>query len=339
VKKISLFALLTGLVLIWTGCTKPTAFGDPEKVWIFVDEPVRGVLEPALRAALEKRSITPQEEPWLNLEFVAGDTFTTYLHRRNLLFVGAALDCTWAVSRYVRGLLGEATVARVKNGESLIFRKRDALARHQLAVVLAGPDPQSLATHILDRDSTLFRMYFEFVKEAVRREQFSRYERKDLSRRVLEKLQVKLRIPHDYQVVNERLEEGLIRFRRFYPDRWAAVWVREGLDSLWRDPGHLLDLRDSLGTLFYNPTYVERDPDFFRCREVMVNGHRGMRLEGLWGTFEYVGGGPYIMTVFPDTLHGRTVVVDGAVLAPGKAKIPFLWQLLAINETYGETAP
>jgi len=333
----STLVLLLLLPLLWLGCGQPRSWGDWDEVTVFIDSLDRSQFEPQLREVFEVSSISPQLEPWFGLKFVDQNQLNSLANRRLLLFIASRIDGDSPVNNYVRSLFGSEELERIRSGEQLIFARENALARPQQVVILPANDPNALTELLRERDTSLVQLFLDYTLSQAQEQIYSRYEQVDLADSLYHMLNVKLRIPHDYQVVNAMPEQNLLRFRRYHPDRWVAVQTLPGLPADPYDPAYLLDLRDSLGVHFYDRVYVERDPDFQRVTQIHVNGHDGVCLEGLWGTYEMIGGGPYILYLFPDHTNNRTIVVDGAVFAPGKDKNPFLLQLWSILETYGET--
>ena len=332
----STLLLILLLPLFWQGCSKPRSWGDWDEITVFVDSLDRQQLEPQLQEIFTAHSISPQLEPWFRLRFCNREELNTLGNRRLLLFIGSRIDADWAVSKYVRSLFPGEVLTRIREGERLLFSRENALAQPQQAVILPATSPGDMLELLAERDSALVQIFLDFARAQVKERLYSRYEQVELADSLRRMLDVNLRIPHDYQVVNALPEENMLRFRRFYPDRWIAVQVLPGLPDDLYDTRYLLDLRDSLGIHFYDKVYVERDPDFVRVTPITVNNHSGACLEGLWGTFELIGGGPYILYVIPDPEHNRTMLLDGAVFAPGKDKNPFLLQLWSILETYEE---
>ncbi len=335
IQKAALWTLLL-TALLWQGCSQPRSWGDWDEITIFVDSLDQPLVEPLLREVFTAHSITPQLEPWFKLRFADGAELNDLANRRLLLFAGSRIDAETPVNSFVRSLFETDVLARVREGEPLLFARRNALARPQQTVVLPAVDPAGLRALLTERDSSLVSLFLHFALRQEKERIFSRYEQIELSDSLWRMLAVDLRIPHDYQVVNALPEEGMLRFRRYYPDRWIAVQVVPGVAPDPCDHDYLLNLRDSLGVHFHDPVYVERDPDFVRISPVTVGEHAGVCLEGLWGTFEIIGGGPYITYLFPEPERNRTVLIDGAVFAPGKDKNPFMLQLWSVLESFGE---
>ncbi|MBL7032901.1 MAG: DUF4837 family protein [Candidatus Delongbacteria bacterium] len=334
IKRIHWLLLLLSLLLLWSGCGQPRSWGDWDEITVFVDSLDRKLVEPQLRAVFEAHSISPQLEPWFRLNFVDSDQMNALTNRRLLLFIGSRIDAVGPVNSYVRSLFPVEVLERIRAGEPLLFAREHALARPQQVVILPAVDPAGVKALLAARDSSLVQLFLDFTRERVQEQLYDRFEQKELADSLRNMLQVNLRIPHDYQVVNALPEQNLLRFRRYYPDRWIAVQVLPGLPQDMYDPTYLLDLRDSLGVHFHDKVYVERDPDFFRVTPVVLDGTPAVCLEGLWGTFELIGGGPYILFLVPDHTNNRTILLDGAVLAPGKDKNQFLHHLWSILNTY-----
>lgn len=331
--------LLLPVFVLLSGCTQTRSWGEFTDIWVVLDAADQELLQPVLEHTLERSTISPQMEPWFRVHFLTDLDINQYARMKNLLFVGARVgDDESLISDYVSGLLSDSMRRSVLNGESFFFARENALARPQQVAVLAGTSPEQLVEKIRVEGDQLFGLFQSYTARTMKSEMYERYEQKDLNRALYQSLQVHLRIPHDYQVVNERPEDHMIRYRRYYPDRWITVWWEDGIPRDFPQTDYLLDLRDSLGMKFYDPVYVERDDDFVNLETVSAGGHDGWRLEGLWGTHAMIGGGAYIMYAFPDREHNRINFVDGAVFAPDKDKAPFLWQLLTICETYGETS-
>ena len=135
----------------------------------------------------------------------------------------------------------------------------------------------------------------------------------------------------DYIETQDNDSLGFIRFIRHYPERWIMIaWGSVANDTLFTAE-FIYHHRKSLGDAFLDPviTYDDR----WSWTETMLNNQRAFLIRGLWATKGPTGGGPFFSYGFmvPDT--NLYYIIDGAVFAPDRVKMPYLWQLDAMMHT------
>jgi hypothetical protein len=172
---------------------------------------------------------------------------------------------------------------------------------------------------------------------------YSIYEQKDLEKKLLEKYGWTVRVQHDYSIYKEFPQENFVMLRRAWPERWLFVcWQR--LD----DPSRItLDWavawRNSIGARFYENDRVVKPetaargfktPPDLSAREVEFTGRRALEVQGLWENEVKVAGGPFKAWAFYDEYTQQAFLIDIAVFAPGREKVPLMRQLEIMARTF-----
>lgn len=331
----ALAALVLALAL--AGCGRPRSWGEPWQVTVLADSLDWAAVGPLVEGIFAEEWIGPQPER--KLDFVLGDAsrLEEYLNRRNLLLLSAG-PADGQVGRFVQRLLDTPSKDRVQREEAFLFSRDDAFARGQRLGLLAAPTALAFRRQLRAQLADVRALFLSHDVERQAEDLFGAWQEKALADSLAEAIGFRLKIPADWFLVQGVEDPAFVRLRRMSPDRWIAVHWVEGDDSLRSSAAGLREVRRRLGRLYWDKDYTE--PDLGRFSETTLNGAPATLLEGLWGTDEHLGGGPFLLWGLfvpgagADPAAGRTYYIDAAVLHPGGAKSPFLHQLSTIASTF-----
>lgn len=330
---LALLALLLGAL----ACSRPRSWGEPFQVTVLADSLDWAAVGPLVEEIFAEEWVAPQPER--KLSWVLGDParLEEFLNRRNLLLVSAG-PAEGPVGRFLERLLDATSRDRVQREEAFLFTRDDAFARGQRLGILAAPTVLAFRTQLRAQLEDVRGLFIRHDRERQAENLFGSWQQTALADSLASALGFRLKIPADWFLVQGSEDPAFVRLRRMSPDRWIAVHWVEGDDSLRASEAGLREVRRRLGRVYWDKDYSE--PEFGRFSQVELNGRPASLLEGLWGTDEHLGGGPFLFWGLfvpgagPDPAAGRTYYIDAVVLNPGGDKSPFLHQLGTIASTF-----
>lgn len=325
-----IFIILITSLLAITGCgLKPGAKGSLDEIIVLADSAEYSTCRKALSNAVERIIDTPQPETVFTLEHIPWENFSDFSGRPNVLIIGT-LESEEPVSEYIKGMLDDKARQGVENGVYWFFSKKNPWYSKQLLCIVCANDPLELASRIVFGADDLFHTLNESMLSRLHDMMYSTSENRMVSKELNEKYGFRLRVQHDYYIVNENPEERLMRIRRTFPDRWLTISWNPSADSLSEDL--IIAERARIGKLFADPARIYPKYNRFQSDESVYPG--GIMLRGLWATEANIGGGPFFTYALQDTNTGTIYFLDGAVFAPNREKLPFLQQLEVMARTF-----
>ena len=306
--------------------------GPEYNLYVFAEDSDYAVLKETLHETFEREIFTPQHESHFKIIHVKPADFGSYLTYKQLLFV-ASLQSEGSIADLVkRSITRQNMMEKVKKGENFLFKNEDQWIKNQLIITLVAPTLDSLTKKIEENKDFIYNYFFNFQQKTVLDYVYSRLENKKLPGELMEKFQWTVRVPHDYFIDSEDLENHFVLLRRRIPERWFMVKYFDGLQPDVVTEEWALDLRDSLGVQYFKGIKTNRK--YCSSKEINFLGRRCLRVEGLWEHDKQVVGGPFISYVFYDEGMQRVYLLDCATFAPNREKIPFLDQIDAMAHTF-----
>lgn len=299
------------------GCGRPFAEGGSGEVTVITEWRPDDPEALLLRAILEREAVRIEKEPAYSIRFAAPRDARAY-RARNVLLIGAGPR--ERVPKPARRL----DALRPSGDEPFVFTT-DVWLRGQSAGLIwterrtdwipAVAAAQNRLFHALDRAT------FATVRSRVR----SLPHDDRVERRLEESLGVRLRVPRGYRLTMKPgaraallLEEGpparILRLAAL-PDTGASAdlrGARDGLARLFRPHERTLSLADPVLT-----------PSELRGSTRQIHGR--------WEDERATAAGPF--RAYEVRRGTRRFLVDLAVFAPGRPKLPYLRELMAIAET------
>ncbi len=322
------------LLVLTLGCSKPPAFGDMFRVAIFADDDTWKKVQPAVEEVFNARWITPQDER--QIEFLRADPaeLQEFFNRRDLLLIMCG-EAEGPVGEFLQQALSSDVRSRIQREEGFLFKRDDAFARGQRVVICAAPNLLSFLTQFKARGDEIRGLFIEHNRQVQAEYLWREEASQECADSLFNSSGLSLRVPQEWFVVQDSAEPRFLRLRALSPDRWITVHWVDGDDSLRGSEDGLREVRQRLGRAYWDKDYSEKDWGRFSACELA--GHPAQLFEGLWGTDEYLGGGPFLFWSLYMPAEGerpaRTYYIDAAVLNPAGPKSPLLHQLSTLVNT------
>ncbi len=324
-----------GLMLIFFACgMKRQSLGSRNKVMVVSDSTLFKQIEAELDEAFAVEYFTPQTERVFSLSFKSPSELGKLTRFPHILIVGT-LESQGELGNLISRFLSEASRRRVEQDSAFIFSKKNAWATDQLLAVLVSRDVETLKRNLRENGRTVFDLFDRHEQEVVFNSLYIHYEQKDIEKRLMQRHGWSVRVQHDYHLAVDSAEVRFVWLRRFYPQRWFAVYWEPCNDPSTLSKEWMLDRRSRFGQTFYDGDFVYEDSTL-KVQEKPVDfcGHYAIRLDGVWQNEKHEMGGPFRSYGFYNESDRRLYLIDLAVYAPGERKWPFMRQLDGIASTF-----
>jgi hypothetical protein len=323
--------VILAIVLFLAGCDyKPASFGDFQKIIVYADSMLYKEIQTELEQTFDQFVYTPHLERSFYLDLQPFHTLNTYQTRRNILFVGL-LDGKDEVSSFMNSALSAQVKQSISNGRVFEIFQKDIFATEQVVMFFPGTHVDSIKKNLSNRKDIIFnrldRWYFERLENAM----FLKGEQIALEEYLSEKYGWKIRIQHDYELINESEDGNFVWIRRLNPDR--SLFVYRFSDQNYDESGDwIYDLRDSLTTVYYEADSILKEDTYLRYMEFQRRS--AIKLTGVWQNHKHFIGGPFSTYALHDTTNNYTYIIDLTVTAPGQRKKNLLDQLEVMAHSF-----
>ena len=331
-KSFKWFIILLSLFLIFSCSLKPRGWWEEGIIAVMADSTDWEALSGLLRSTFEHVVRTPQIEKSYILKYVSKDDFSRYSEYRYLI-LAATLESNGEIGEIVTKALRNPEVRKgVEDGEYYVIPYPNQWAKDQLMVILVAKDMVTLREKIENNSDFIYGIFDADFQSRLVEDMFERGEQKDLENRFMTTYSWEIRLQRDYHLVQEFPNEGFLWFRRMYPERWIFIRWIDGGDTTQLSPEWVVGERNRIGAEYYGGDRIEQEY-LFSYRSTFL-GRDAQITTGLWGNDLKVAGGPFRNYTFYDPLARRTYMIDVAVWAPGRDKVPFLRRLDVIAHTF-----
>lgn len=326
------FIILFGLFLVTSCHFKPKGWWQEGIIAVMADSTDWEASQGVLRSAFEHVVRTPQIEKTFLLKYVSGEDFMRYTEFRYIVLV-ATLESKGKIGRIVRKVVSDKEIRNgVEEEKYFVFTQRNQWARNQLMIILVSKDISTLKEKIEANADFLYAIFETDFNDRLRKEMFDRGEQKGLEKKLMASYGWKIRIQHDYFLVKEFPREGFVWFRRMYPERWIFIRWIDGGDTSLLNPQWIIGERNRIGAAYYGGDQVASQYLFSRGSSFL--NRTAQITSGLWENETKIAGGPFKNYTFYDPLSRRIYMIDLAVFAPGKDKVPFFRRMEIIANTF-----
>ena len=323
-------ALLCALII--TGCGgKPSAYYSAGELIVICDKSDRSLIKPVLEYTFGRTIDTPQPEPLFQITWESATSLKQHT-RSPLLLLAATLDGSGPTAAMLRRMVTPEIEMSIRSGDYAVFARRDPWARGQLLLILAAPDQRQLGQSANQWADSLYRWAVSSEMQRLQKSLLRRGEQTSSERRLTEKHSFILHIGHAYTIAEENDSPAFIRLIRHKPNCWLTVAWGPMPDPAKLTPEFIYQQRKVLGNAFSDPvvTYDDR----WQWEDATLGELPAIRIRGLWARIEPTGGGPFFSYGLWNPTDRRYYIIDGAVFAPGETKMPHLWQLDALAQTF-----
>jgi len=318
-----IFILLSCVLIVQ--CSKPRAWWEESVIGVMADPADWEALGGPLKQVYEKVVRTPQIEKMYSLRLVEDEDFMQYTKFRYLI-LAATLESKGRVRTIIDNILRDPKIKEgVENGDHFIFIQKNQWAKNQLMAVLVSKDIPMLIRKIQSNRDFLYGIFESDFQDRLGKDMFQRRENKEEQERLLATFGWTIRLQKDYFLAQEIAKDGFLWYRRMYPERWIFVrWINEG-DSTLLNAHWVLGERNRIGSEYYGGDQISSQ--YLFSRTGTFHGRPAQITTGLWVNDDKDVGGPFKNYTFYDELSERVYMVDIAVYAPGKDKLPYLRRL------------
>ena len=326
----------TGFLLILSCGNKPQSIWQEPMIAVISEQNDWDQLEPVLEQVYEKVIRTPQTETVYVLKHAPDSLFDYYSKQRYLILTGT-LQSRGPVGDLIQRITADPGIRQsIEQGKNFVFTRRDEWAYDQTMIILIGSHIESLKQKIEDHQAFLYDLMDSEVKQSMQKEVLKNRINKELTDELLDKYQFNMQMQKDYFLAQDFPDKNFLWMHRRFPDRWIFVrWIDDGdpdlIDKAW-----VVEERNRIGKTFYtdyqeqvvqNPRYLHQENGEFLGRQAIIT-------QGLWERIDDTAGGPFRNYTFYDSGTERIYMIDVAVFAPGKEKLPYLRRVDIIAETF-----
>ncbi|MBN2417497.1 DUF4837 family protein [bacterium] len=328
-------ALLFIVILAVTGAAcglLPNSWETEGVVAVMADQADWDRLHPDLSRVFERVTRTPQKETAYTLVHVSEEDFTRYTKYKYLVLV-ATLDSRGRVGEIVNKVVSNPEIrAQVERGDRFLITQEGQWSRDQFMLILVGKDAETLGRIMEANSGLIFDTLDDVVTDRIKKIMYKRREQKALASRLMSTYNWSLRMQHDFFIPQEFPDEGFMWFRRIFPERWIFIrWIDGGRESDLNERW-VVGERNRVGAKYYSGDYVESSYLFSYHGEFL--GRPAIITTGLWGNDDKIAGGPFRNYTFYDEYTKRIYMIDLAVYAPNRDKLPYLKRLDIIAHSF-----
>jgi hypothetical protein len=326
------FFLILLLISTVTCSLKPRGWWQEGILGVMADSTEWESLQGELRNTFEHIRRTPQIEKTFTIRYIHSNEFTRYTEFRYLILL-ATLDSGGRIGKIVGNVVSDPEVRRrVEEGEINVFTLQDQWAKDQLMAIIVGKDIATLRQTIMSQSSFLYDIFDTDFNARMYEDMFERGWDKEQDEHLMSAYGWNIKLQRDYFLVQEISREGFVWFRRMYPERWLFVRWIEGGDPKSLSAHWVVGERNRLCAAYYGGDRVVNR--YLYSQEGTFLGRPAQITSGLWENEDKVAGGPFKNYVFYDSLSRRTYMIDLAVYAPDRDKLPYLKRMEIIAKTF-----
>ncbi len=331
-KSFKWFLIILSILCLVSCSLKPRGWWNEGVIAVMADSTDWEMLQGTLRSTFERVVRTPQIEKMYSVKYVTKPEFSRYTEYRHLVLV-ATLESHGEIGKIVERVVADPEIRKgVEEGRYYFFTQRGQWAKDQLMVILVAKDIPALRQQLNTNSQFIYDIFDTDFKERVREEMFERGEKKDLENTLMTSHGWRVRLQRDYYLVQNLPAEGFCWFRRLLPERWLFVRWIDGGDTTMLNTEWVVGERNRIGAEYYGADRIASQY-FFSHRSTFL-GREAQITTGLWENETKIAGGPFKNYTFYDPLQRRIYMVDIAVFAPGRDKVPFLRRLDIIANTF-----
>lgn len=326
-----LFFILLSCILM-VQCSKPNEWWKEAEIGVMADSTDWEALGGPLKQVYEKVVRTPQIEKMFVLKYVTDEDFMRYT-KFQYLILAATLESKGRVRTLIDNVLKDPGIRKgVEKGDHFVFIQKNQWAKNQLVVILVSKNLPVLIQHIQSNRDFLFGIFKNDFEKRLEKDMFHNRENKEEQQRLMSTFGWTIRLQKDYFLAQEISDKGFLWYRRMYPERWIFVrWINGG-DSTLLNEKWVVGERNRIGSEYYGGDHVA-DQYLFSHKGTFL-GRPAQITTGLWANEAKEVGGPFKNYTFYDALSERVYMIDLAVFAPGKDKLPYLRRMDIIAGTF-----
>jgi hypothetical protein len=272
-----------------------------------------------------------EEEPAFEVTGIRIAELDRRVDATNVVICGVAGKGT-DVGRYIRAMLGDDALARVRSERSAVFKKDDLPGPGQLTVVVAAVSDADLLSCIQNRGGEIAEILETGCRERLRGYFADRVDR-SLSQRLHDAYGFSVGVPESYKVLAEGGDPPGVQLLCEGPARLLGVsWFEWDREPTLADSARLFRVRAEYVWEAYDGDVM--DSTRVSYRRGRLAEYPATEMSGYWSNSRSVAGGFYRTFFVYEPEEKLLWAVDLLVFAPGMPKHPLLRELHAIAETF-----
>lgn len=324
---------ITKLPAAFFSCSmKSRSWWNEGEIGVMADSSEWKLIETEMRNVYEHVIRTPEVEKTFTLKHISMNDFDWYTRSKYLIIV-STLNSTGKIGNIIKHQVKDPEIrAGVIKGEYYAFPLKDQWAKNQLILVLVAKDINSLKKKIIANGNFIYNIfksdYLDYLKSTIEGSRGN----KELEKELVDKYDWSILPQLDYFKVQSFPEKGFIWFRRLFPERWIFVrWIDGGDMSMLR-PEWIIKERNRIGAEYYGGDSVVNK--YLFSRQAIFLDRNAQITTGLWENNGKIKGGPFKNYTFYDPISRRVYMIDLALYAPGKDKLPYLYRMDVIAKSF-----
>jgi len=256
---------------------------------------------------------------------------------RTYVIVADLNDMESATSKMVRRDIGEERYLKAKTEGGLTTTVgRDKWARGQVVIYLFGKDETALKSTIREKFNAVAERVRKHDEEQLMASIYTvKGEHAGATAKIEERFGISLKIPGDYKVVVDDLDQNIYWLRRDDNESSGNIVLRSydytNQEQLTKES--LIKLRDTYGKEYISgPTkgsYMVTNTEDLPLYEYTydLEGLYTKELRGIWEMENDFMGGPFVSFAIYNQDSGKIIFIDTFIYAPGKQKRDMVQQM------------
>jgi hypothetical protein len=312
-----LFAIIITLAL--SSCTgskiKESAIGKIEEIAICSSNIVYSAVEKNLLDALTVEVSMPVKESVFFTVFVTLDRLHIYKREKNIIFI-TNINRNDEYSQIINGFLTKEDIEQIKKEGALFFSIFDGFAKGQNIFIIAGVSEEAINKAIAERADAIKKFFMDNTSRSLEMMVYFTGENKRLSREILDKANIKIKAPSDFETAFYDKELNAYAIAALYPFRAVTMMTVSDTNSFsfeW-----MVNMRNLIGRKHFGGDYIDTQFLKIEKQKISFNGYPALEIKGTYANDEKHYGGPFISYLIK--AGNRLVFLDGHIFLPGEKK-------------------
>ena len=317
-----------------TNSRKPRAWGHPQTIYVFADEPNWSLNHLFLSYSLERDFFTTENEQLFQLVLSDIQNFRNINRFNNIIFL-CDINSNLPVSNFVKSLMSDDVINSARQRNATMFMNNNLWASDQLVLFFIGNSPESIREFLFDNNETYFQLFYD---RFIARLTYNSRRLRGISESNFDELPFMVYIPETYRIYKRDLENNFISFiwrsredQERNPDLYISFYWQFSPENPLNDDW-LFEKRTELAWLHYDEDEFTQD-DIIRGIKSLGNREVWF-LSGRWQNQKYFVGGAFQSFAFYEETLQTVYVIDTSVYFPAGNKLRYLLELEGLAKTF-----
>jgi hypothetical protein len=312
---------------------KPMSSGHQQTIYVFADDNIWHVVEPLLRASIERYFYTTENETLFTLRRADAGSMRLFNRFKNLLFI-SDINSSFTVSQYVNTIMNERAISNARDRKASMFVNNNLWANDQLIVFIMGDGTANIQSYISENSETYFQIFYNRL---IARVTYQSQRLKGYKESFFAQMPFYIYIPENYRVFKNDIENRFICFlwrsrdsSGNNPDKYISIYW-EKTDENPIDKQWLTEKRKEQAWKYHDED--EFDPNEVLSGMKQFQDRQALFISGMWQNSKHFMGGAFQSFAFYDELSKTAFMIDTIVYFPAGYKILHLLELESIAQT------